>query len=70
MVTLLFNSKLKRLEAHKNSIDLTQLDNSFTIGEVKKVLLSSKAGKSSNDNLILNEMLRSGLGFTLPSVTK
>ncbi len=32
--------------------------------------MSSKAGKSSSDDLILNEMLRSGLGFILPSVTK
>ncbi len=61
-----FNSKLKRLEAHKNNIDLTQLDYPFTIGEVKKAILSSK----TSDDLILNEMLRSGLGFILPSVTK
>ncbi len=50
----LFNSKLERLEAHKNSIDLTPLDYPFTIGEVKKAVLSSKEGKSSSDDLILN----------------
>ncbi len=54
---IFLNSKLKRLEAHKNSIDLTQLDYPFTIGEVKKAIFSSKAGKSSSDDLILNEML-------------
>ncbi len=32
--------------------------------------MSSKAGKSSSDDLILNEMLRSGLGLVLPPVTK
>ncbi len=32
--------------------------------------MSSKAGKSFSEDLILNEMLRSGLGFILPSVTK
>ncbi len=68
MIYLIQN--IKRLEAHKNSIDLTQQDYPFTIGEVKKAILSSMTGKSYTDNLILNEMLRSGLGFILPSVTK
>ncbi len=51
-------------------MDLAELDFSFTIKEVKAAILSSKKGKSSSDDLILNEMLKSGLSFNLPSVTK
>ena len=64
------NPVLVRLEAHKNNMDLTELDFPFTIKEVKAAILSSKGGKSSSDDLILNEMLKCGLGFIISSVTK
>ncbi len=51
-------------------MDLVELDFPFTIKEVKAAIISSKNGKSSSDDLILNEMLKSGLSFILPSVTK
>ncbi len=51
-------------------MDLAEFDFPFTIKEVKAAILSSKKVKSSSDDLILNEMLKSGLSFILPSVTK
>ncbi len=64
------NSVLEMLEESKSTMDLAELDFPFTTKEVKAAILSSKKGKSSNDDLILNEMLKSGLSFILPSVTK
>ncbi len=64
------NSVLEKLEENKCTIDLAELDFPFTIKEVKAAIHSSKKGKSSSDDLILNEMLKSGLSVILPSVTK
>ncbi len=63
-------SVLQKLEENKSTMDLVELDFPFTIKEVKAAIISSKNGKSSSDDLILNEMLKSGLSFILPSVTK
>ncbi len=49
-------------------MDLAELDFPFTTKEVKAAILSSKKGKSSSDDLILNEMLKSDLSFILSSV--
>ena len=61
---------LEKLEENRSNMNMTELDFPFTTKEVKKAILSSKNGKSSSDDLILNEMLKSGLSFILPSVTK
>ena len=64
------NTKLKKLEKDKFLINMTDLDYPFTIKEIKSAIKSSRNGKSSSDDLVLNEMLKSGLNVLLPALCK
>ncbi len=62
--------KLLVLEENRYAEHLTKLDFPFTISEIKAAIKSSKNGKSSSDDLLLNEMIKSSMNTILPALTK
>lgn len=64
------NRRLIELEKNRYAEHMTKLDFPFIISEVKSAIKSSKSGKSSSDDLVLNEMIKSSMNTILPALTK